>query len=91
MITANSYFQIKTDGSFVAKKGTIGDFTITSGKISTGYATMSMRSHAIIFNYGLEIHPGTGSAFSDGSDAFRVFNLNHLKAKEYATQLSGKE
>lgn len=78
MITANSYFQIKKDGSFVAKKGTIGDFTITSGKISTGYATMSMRSHAIIFNYGLEIHPGTGSAFSDGSDAFRVFNLNHV-------------
>lgn len=78
MITANSYFQIKKDGSFVAKKGTIGDFTITGGKISTGYATMSMRSHAIIFNYGLEIHPGTGSAFSDGSDAFRVFNLNHV-------------
>ncbi len=78
MITANSYFQIKKDGSFVAKKGTIGDFTITDGKISTGYATMSMRSHAIIFNYGLEIHPGTGSAFSDGSDAFRVFNLNHV-------------
>ena len=39
---------------------------------------MSMRSHAIIFNYGLEIHPGTGSAFSDGSDAFKVFNLNHV-------------
>ena len=63
MITANSYFQIKKDGSFVAKKGTIGDFTITGGKISTGYATMSMRSHAIIFNYGLEIHPGTGPLF----------------------------
>lgn len=78
MITANSYFQIKTDGSFVAKKGTIGNFTITGGKISTGSATMSARSHAIILNGGLEIHPGTGSAFSDGSDAFRVFNLNHV-------------
>lgn len=78
MITANSYFQIKTDGSFVAKKGTIGDFTITGGKISTGSATMSARSHAIILNGGLEIHPGSGSAFSDGSDAFRVFNLKHV-------------
>lgn len=78
MITANNYFQIKTDGSFVAKKGTIGNFTITGGKISTGSATMSARSHAIILNGGLEIHPGTGSAFSDGSDAFRVFNLNHV-------------
>lgn len=78
IITANSYFQIKTDGSFVAKKGTIGDFMITDGKISTGYATISARSHAIIVNKGFEIRPGTGSAFSDGSDAFRVFNLNHV-------------
>ena len=77
MITANSYFQIKTDGSFVAKKGTIGDFTIKDGKISTGYATLSMRSHAFVFNYGLEIRPGT-SKFSDGSDAFKVFNLTHV-------------
>ena len=78
MITANSYFQIKTDGSFVAKKGTIGDFTITGGSISTGYATISMRSHAIILKNGLEIRPGSGAAFSDGSDAFKVFNLNHV-------------
>lgn len=77
MITANSYFQIKTDGSFSAKKGTIGDFTIKDGKISTGYATLSMRSHAFVFNYGLEIRPGT-SKFSDGSDAFKVFNLTHV-------------
>lgn len=77
MITANSYFQIKTDGSFVAKKGTIGDFTIKDGKISTGYATLSTRSHAFIFSKGLEIHPGT-SKFSDGSDAFKVFNLTHV-------------
>lgn len=77
MITANSYFQIKTDGSFVAKKGTIGDFTINDGKISTGYATLSTRSHAFIFSKGLEIHPGT-SKFSDGSDAFKVFNLTHV-------------
>ena len=77
MITANSYFQIKTDGSFVAKKGKIGDFTITSGKISTGYATLSTRSHAFIFNGGLEIHPGT-STFSDGSDCFKVYNLSHV-------------
>lgn len=77
MITANSYFQIKTNGSFVAKKGTIGDFTIKDGKISTGYATLSTRSHAFIFSKGLEIHPGT-SKFSDGSDAFKVFNLTHV-------------
>ena len=77
MITANSYFQIKTDGSFVAKKGTIGDFTIKDGKISTGYATLSTRSHAFIFSKGLEIHPGT-SDFSDGSDAFKVYNLTHV-------------
>lgn len=77
LVTANTYFKINTDGSFVAKKGTIGNFTVTSGKITTGYATLSMRSHAFIFNGGLEIHTGT-STFSDGSDAFKVFNLSHV-------------
>lgn len=77
LVTANTYFKINTDGSFVAKKGTIGNFTVTSGKITTGYATLSMRSHAFIFNGGLEIHTGT-SKFSDGSDTFKVFNLSHV-------------
>lgn len=77
LVTANTYFKINTDGSFAAKKGTIGNFTVTSGKITTGYATLSMRSHAFIFNGGLEIHSGT-STFSDGSDAFKVFNLSHV-------------
>lgn len=77
LVTANTYFKINTDGSFAAKKGTIGNFTVTSGKITTGYATLSMRSHAFIFNGGLEIHTGT-STFSDGSDAFKVFNLSHV-------------
>lgn len=77
LVTANTYFKINTDGSFVAEKGTIGNFTVTSGKITTGYATLSMRSHAFIFNGGLEIHTGT-STFSDGSDAFKVFNLSHV-------------
>lgn len=77
LVTANTYFKINTDGSFTAKKGTIGNFTVTSGKITTGYATLSMRSHAFIFNGGLEIHTGT-STFSDGSDAFKVFNLSHV-------------
>ncbi|WP_368256091.1 phage tail protein [Blautia wexlerae] len=77
LVTANTYFEINTDGSFAAKKGTIGNFTVTSGKITTGYATLSMRSHAFIFNGGLEIHTGT-STFSDGSDAFKVFNLSHV-------------
>lgn len=77
LVTANAYFKINTDGSFEAKKGTIGNFTVTSGKITTGYATLSMRSHAFIFNGGLEIHTGT-STFSDGSDAFKVFNLSHV-------------
>lgn len=77
LITANTYFKINTDGSFAAKKGTIGNFTVTSGKITTGYATLSMRSHAFIFDGGLEIHTGT-STFSDGSDAFKVFNLSHV-------------
>ena len=77
LVTANKYFQIKTDGSFIAKKGTIGNFAITNGKISTGYATLSMRSHAFVFDGGLEIHAGT-STFSDGSDAFKVFNLSHV-------------
>lgn len=58
LVTANTYFKINTDGSFAAKKGTIGNFTVTSGKITTGYATLSMRSHAFIFNGGLEIHTG---------------------------------
>lgn len=77
LVTANTYFKINTDGSFAAKKGTIGNFTVTSGKITTGYATLSMRSHAFIFNGGLEMHTGT-STFSDGSDAFKVFNLSHV-------------
>ena len=77
LVTANTYFKINTDGSFAAKKGTIGNFTVTSGKITTGYATLSMRSHAFIFNGGLEIYAGT-STFSDGSDAFKVFNLSHV-------------
>lgn len=77
LVTANTYFKINTDGSFAAKKGTIGNFTVTSGKITTGYATLSMRSHAFIFNGGLEIHTGT-STFLDGSDAFKVFNLSHV-------------
>lgn len=77
LVTANTYFKINTDGSFAAKKGTIGNFTVTSGKITTGYATLSMRSHAFIFNGGLEIHTGT-STFSDGSDTFKVFNLSHV-------------
>ena len=77
LVTANTYFKINTDGSFAAKKGTIGNFTVTSGKITTGYATLSMRSHAFIFNGGLEIHTGT-STFSDGSDAFKVYNLSHV-------------
>lgn len=77
LVTANTYFKINTDGSFAAMKGTIGNFTVTSGKITTGYATLSMRSHAFIFDGGLEIHTGT-STFSDGSDAFKVFNLSHV-------------
>lgn len=77
LVTANTYFKINTDGSFAAKKGTIGNFTVTNGEITTGYATLSMRSHAFIFNGGLEIHTGT-STFSDGSDAFKVFNLSHV-------------
>lgn len=77
LVTANTYFKINTDGSFAAKEGTIGNFTVTSGKITTGYATLSMRSHAFIFDGGLEIHTGT-STFSDGSDAFKVFNLSHV-------------
>lgn len=77
LVTANTYFKINTDGSFAAKEGTIGNFTVASGKITTGYATLSMRTHAFIFDGGLEIHTGT-STFSDGSDAFKVFNLSHV-------------
>lgn len=77
LVTANTYFKINTDGSFTAKKGTIGNFTVTGGKITTGYATLSMRAHAFIFDGGLEIHTGT-STFSDGSDAFKVFNLSNV-------------
>lgn len=77
LVTANTYFKINTDGSFAAKKGTIGNFTVTGGKITTGYATLSMRSHAFVFDGGLEIRAGT-SKFSDGSDAFKVFNLSNV-------------
>lgn len=78
LVSANKYFQIATDGSFTAARGKIGDFTIKDGKIYTEYATLSMRSHAFIFNGGIELRPGSGSAFSDGSDAFKIYNLNHV-------------
>lgn len=39
-VTANTYFKINTDGSFVANKGTIGDFTVENGEIKYYHPTL---------------------------------------------------
>lgn len=90
LVTANSYFQILTNGSMKATSGTIGGWTIAStylkagnitlkntGVIKIGNATLSSVSNAFKIQSGVKIYCGT-SSLSDGTDRFQIYNLQHV-------------
>ena len=90
LVTANSYFQILTNGSMKATSGTIGGWTIAStylkagsitlkstGVIQIGNVTLSSASNAFTIKSGVKIYCGT-SSFSDGTDRFQIYNLQHV-------------
>lgn len=90
LVTANSYFQILTNGSMKATSGTIGGWTIAStylkagnitlkntGVIQIGNVTLSSVSNAFKIQSGVKIYCGT-SLFSDGTDRFQIYNLQHV-------------
>lgn len=90
LVTANSYFQILTNGSMKATSGTIGGWKITStylkagnitlkssGEIQIGNVTLSSVSNAFKIQSGVKIYCGT-SSFSDGTDRFQIYNLQHV-------------
>lgn len=90
LVTANSYFQILTNGSMKATSGTIGGWTIGStylkagnitlkntGVIQIGNVTLSSVSNAFKIQSGVKIYCGT-SSFSDGTDRFQIYNLQHV-------------
>lgn len=90
LVTANSYFQILTNGSMKATSGTIGGWTIGStylkagkitlkntGVIQIGNATLSSVSNAFKIQSGVKIYCGT-SSLSDGTDRFQIYNLQHV-------------
>ena len=90
LVTANSYFQILTNGSMKATGGTIGGWTIAStylkagnitlkstGVIQIGNVTLSSVSNAFKIQSGVKIYCGT-SSFSDGTDRFQIYNLQHV-------------
>lgn len=90
LVTANSYFQILTNGSMKATSGTIGGWTIAStylkagnitlkstGVIQIGNVTLSSVSNAFKIQSGVKIYCGT-SSFSDGTDRFQIYNLQHV-------------
>lgn len=90
LVTANSYFQILTNGSMKATSGTIGGWTIAStylkagnitlkstGAIQIGNVTLSSVSNAFKIQSGVKIYCGT-SSFSDGTDRFQIYNLQHV-------------
>ena len=90
LVTANSYFQILTNGSMKATSGTIGGWTIAStylkagnitlkstGVIQIGNVTLSSESNAFTIKSGVKIYCGTNS-FSDGTDRFQIYNLQHV-------------
>lgn len=90
LVTANSYFQILTNGSMKATSGTIGGWTIAStylkagnitlkstGVIQIGNATLSSVSNAFKIQSGVKIYCGT-SSLSDGTDRFQIYNLQHV-------------
>lgn len=90
LVTANSYFQILTNGSMKATSGTIGGWKIastylkagnitlkSSGEIQIGNVTLSSVSNAFKIQSGVKIYCGT-SSFSDGTDRFQIYNLQHV-------------
>lgn len=90
LVTANSYFQILTNGSMKATSGTIGGWKIastylkagnitlkSSGVIQIGNVTLSSASNAFKIQSGVQIYCGT-SSFSDGTDRFQIYNLQHV-------------
>ena len=90
LVTANSYFQILTNGSMKATSGTIGGWKIastylkagnitlkSSGEIQIGNVTLSSASNAFKIQSGVKIYCGT-SSFSDGTDRFQIYNLQHV-------------
>ena len=90
LVTANSYFQILTNGSMKATSGTIGGWKIastylkagnitlkSSGEIQIGNVTLSSVSNAFKIQRGVKIYCGT-SSFSDGTDRFQIYNLQHV-------------
>ena len=90
LVTANSYFQILTNGSMKATSGTIGGWTIAStylkagnitlkstGVIQIGNVTLSSVSNAFKIQSGVKIYCGT-SSLSDGTDRFQIYNLQHV-------------
>ena len=90
LVTANSYFQILTNGSMKATSGTIGGWRIastylkagnitlkSSGEIQIGNVTLSSVSNAFKIQSGVKIYCGT-SSFSDGTDRFQIYNLQHV-------------
>ena len=90
LVTANSYFQILTNGSMKATSGTIGGWEIastylkagnitlkSSGEIQIGNVTLSSVSNAFKIRSGVKIYCGT-SSFSDGTDRFQIYNLQHV-------------
>ena len=90
LVTANSYFQILTNGSMKATSGTIGGWKIastylkagnitlkSSGVIQIGNVTLSSVSNAFKIQSGVKIYCGT-SSFSDGTDRFQIYNLQHV-------------
>ena len=90
LVTANSYFQILTNGSMKATGGTIGGWKIastylkagnitlkSSGVIQIGNVTLSSVSNAFKIQSGVKIYCGT-SSLSDGTDRFQIYNLQHV-------------
>lgn len=90
LVTANSYFKILTNGSMEATSGKIGGWTIAStylkagsitlkstGVIQIGNVTLSSESNAFKIKSGVKIYCGT-SSFSDGTDRFQIYNLQHV-------------
>lgn len=90
LVTANSYFQILTNGSMKATSGTIGGWKIastylkagnitlkSSGVIQIGNVTLSSESNAFKIQSGVKIYCGT-SSLSDGTDKFQIYNLQHV-------------
>lgn len=90
LVTANSYFQILTNGSMKATSGTIGGWKIastylkagnitlkSSGEIRIGNVTLSSASNAFKIQSGVKIYCGT-SSLSDGTDRFQIYNLQHV-------------